>query len=150
MPFKIQYLSSFLKRYVERLTTRILLCFSGRGGNERCHIRLTKRQYFFYCTFHKHANSKVQKPPSQLRFLLRSIIITITSNEPLLPSFSGFKSQKCLHESSYDWVSGTDNDEQSLKNLSKCLSSLAARSVLPISKRQYASCKRFLVNAELS
>ena len=35
-----------------------------------------------YCTFHKHANSKVQKPPSQLRFSLPSIIITITSNEP--------------------------------------------------------------------
>ena len=31
----------------------------------------------------KHANSKVQKPPSQLLFLLTSIvIITITSNEP--------------------------------------------------------------------
>ena len=36
----------------------------------------------FYCAFHKHANSKVQKPPSQLRFSLPSIIITITSNEP--------------------------------------------------------------------
>ena len=36
----------------------------------------------FYCTFHKHANSKVQKPPSQLCFSLPSIIITITSNEP--------------------------------------------------------------------
>ena len=35
-----------------------------------------------YCAFHKHANSKVQKPPSQLRFYLSSIIITITSNEP--------------------------------------------------------------------
>ena len=35
-----------------------------------------------YCAFHKHANSKVQKPPSQLRFSLSSIIITITSNEP--------------------------------------------------------------------
>ena len=35
-----------------------------------------------YCAFHKHANSKVQKPPSQLRFSLPSIIITITSNEP--------------------------------------------------------------------
>ena len=34
------------------------------------------------CAFHKHANSKVQKPRSQLRFLLASIIITITSNEP--------------------------------------------------------------------
>ena len=35
-----------------------------------------------YCAFHKHGNSKVQKPPSQLRFSLPSIIITITSNEP--------------------------------------------------------------------
>ena len=35
-----------------------------------------------YCAFHKHANSKVQKPPSQLHFSLPSIIITITSNEP--------------------------------------------------------------------
>ena len=35
-----------------------------------------------YCPFHKHENSKVQKPPSQLRFSLPSIIITITSNEP--------------------------------------------------------------------
>ena len=35
-----------------------------------------------YCTFHKLANSKVQKPPSQLHFSLLSIIITITSNEP--------------------------------------------------------------------
>ena len=34
-----------------------------------------------YLAFHKHANSKVQKPPSQLRFSLPSIIITITSNE---------------------------------------------------------------------
>ena len=35
-----------------------------------------------YCAFHKHANSKVEKPPqSQLRFSLPSIIITITSNE---------------------------------------------------------------------
>ena len=50
----------------------------------------------------------------------------------LPPSFSGFKSQKFVHESSYDGVSGTDNDEQSLKNLSKCLSSLPARSVLLI------------------
>ena len=33
--------------------------------------------------FQKHANSKVQKPPSQLLFLLSSIIvITTTSNEP--------------------------------------------------------------------
>ena len=62
----------------------------------------------------------------------------------LLLSFSGFKSQKFLHESSYYGVSGTDNDEQSLKNLSKCLPYLAARSVVLISKRQHTSCKRFL------
>ena len=30
----------------------------------------------------------------------------------LLPSFSGFKSKKILHESSYDVVSGTDNDKR--------------------------------------
>ena len=65
-----------------------------------------------------------------------------SKEKKLPPSFSGFKSQKFLHESSYDGVSGTDNDEQSLKNLSNCLSSLAARSVLLISKRQYTSCKR--------
>ena len=35
-----------------------------------------------YRAFHKHANSKVQKPHSQLGFSLPSIIITITSNEP--------------------------------------------------------------------
>ena len=35
-----------------------------------------------YYAFRKHANSKVQKPPSQLRFSLPPIIITITSNEP--------------------------------------------------------------------
>ena len=37
---------------------------------------------FPYCAFKKHANSKVQMPPSQLRFTLPSIIITITSNKP--------------------------------------------------------------------
>ena len=34
------------------------------------------------CAFQKHAKTEVQKPPSQLRFSLPSIIITITSNEP--------------------------------------------------------------------
>ena len=39
------------------------------------------------------------------------------SKENKLPSsFSGFKSQKFLHECSHDGVSGTDNDEQSLNN----------------------------------
>ena len=37
---------------------------------------------FIYCAFHKHLNSKVRKPPLQLRFSLPLIIITITSNEP--------------------------------------------------------------------
>ena len=35
-----------------------------------------------YCAFHIHGNSKFKKLLSQLRFLLLSIIITITSNEP--------------------------------------------------------------------
>ena len=35
-----------------------------------------------YCAFHKYANSKGQKPPSQLHFLLPLIVITITSNKP--------------------------------------------------------------------
>ena len=43
---------------------------------------LLSNEMLFYCIFHKHANTKVQKPPSQLRFSLPSIIITITSNEP--------------------------------------------------------------------
>ena len=34
----------------------------------------------------------------------------------LPPSFFGFKSQRFLHESSHNGVSGTDNDEQSLNN----------------------------------
>ena len=45
-------------------------------------VDVSPAQNVFYCAFHKHANSKVQKPPSQLRFSLPSIIITITSNEP--------------------------------------------------------------------
>ena len=41
---------------------------------------MSKGEIFLgYCAFHKHTNSKVQKPPSQLRFPLPSIIITITS-----------------------------------------------------------------------
>ena len=45
------------------------------------HFLITRGEPF-YCTFHKYANSKVQKTPSQLRFSLPSIIITIISNEP--------------------------------------------------------------------
>ena len=35
-------------------------------------------------------------------------------NTEFPPSFLGFKSQKFFHESSYDRVSGTENDQQSL------------------------------------
>ena len=35
--------------------------------------------------------------------------------DKLPPSFWGFESKKFLHESSYDVVSETDNNEQSLK-----------------------------------
>ena len=34
-----------------------------------------------YCTFHKHANSKVQNPLSQLCFLLTSIIIILLQSQ---------------------------------------------------------------------
>ena len=37
---------------------------------------------YLYCAFQKHANSKANASPSQLRFSLPSIIIMITSNEP--------------------------------------------------------------------
>ena len=100
---------------------------------------LRKSKYYINTGSFRHHNNCGSTHPS----------MAASKENKLPPSFSGFKSQKFLHESSYDGVSGTDNDEQSLKNLSKCHSSLVARSVLPISKRQYASCKRFLVNAEL-
>ena len=45
-------------------------------------IITTTKFVIFYCPFYKHANSLVHKPPSQLRFSLLSITITITSNEP--------------------------------------------------------------------
>ena len=58
----------------------------GKGKLRVCKILLsgplTLNELDAYCAFHKHANSKVQKPPSQLRFSLLSIIITTTSNEP--------------------------------------------------------------------
>ena len=41
---------------------------------------------------------------------------TASKENKLPPSFSGFKCQRFLHESSHDGVSGTDNDEQSLNN----------------------------------
>ena len=48
----------------------------------RCFYTIVSVGCWVYCSFHKHASSKVQKAPSKLRFLLPSIIITIISNEP--------------------------------------------------------------------
>ena len=47
----------------------------------------------------KQVNSKVQKPPSQLRFSLPSIIITITSNEPLIHGNTQNGSKSTNHKS---------------------------------------------------
>ena len=90
---------------------------------------LRKSKYYINTGSFRHHNNCGSTHPS----------MAASKENKLPPSFSGFKSQKFVHESSYDGVSGTDNDKQSLKNLSKCLSSLAARSVLLISKRQYTS-----------
>ena len=68
------------------------------------------------------------------------------SKENKLPlSFSGFTSQKVLHEScyepsSYDGFLGTDNDEQSLNNSASFIFGCSKRS--PDFKQQYTSCKR--------
>ena len=43
------------------------------------HGKISKR---VYCTFYKHMNFEVQNLPSLLRFLLLSIVIRTTSNEP--------------------------------------------------------------------
>ena len=55
--------------------------WAARERESECLPRLTSHD-IPYCAFQKHANSEVQKPPSQVRFSLPSIIITITSNEP--------------------------------------------------------------------
>ena len=89
---------------------------------------LGKSKYYINTGSFRHHNNCGSTHPS----------IAASKENKLALSFSGFKSQKFLHESSYDGVSGTDNDEQSLKSLIKCLSSLAARSVLLISKQQYS------------
>ena len=76
------------------------------------------------------------------------------SKENKLPlSFSGFKSQKILHEScyessSYDGISGTDNDEQSLHNSASFIFGCSKRS--PDFKTAVYFLKTLLVNAELS
>ena len=54
--------------------------WAARERESECLSRLTSHD-ILYCAFQKHANS-VQEPPSQVRFSLPSIIITITRNEP--------------------------------------------------------------------
>ena len=44
------------------------------------------------------------------------ITMAVSEENKFPPSFLGFKSETFLHKSSYDRVSGTDNDEQSLNN----------------------------------
>ena len=83
---------------------------------------LRKSKYYINTDSFRHHNNCGSTHPSMVA----------SKENKLPPSFSGFKSQKFVHESSYDGVSGTDNDKKSLKILSKCLSSLAARSVLLI------------------
>ena len=90
---------------------------------------LIKGKYYINAGSFRHHNNCGSTHPS----------MAASKENKLPPSFLGFKSQKFVHESGYDEVPGTDNDKQSLKNLSKCLLSLAARSVLLISKRQYTS-----------
>ena len=95
-------------------------------------LQSTKIKYYIDTGSFRHHNHCSSTHPS----------MSASKENKLPPSFSGFKSQKFLHESSYDGVSGTENDEQSLKSFRKCLSSLAA---LLISKGSI-----LLVNAELS
>ena len=70
---------------------------------------LRKSKYYINTGNFRHHNNCGSTHPS----------MAASKENKLSPSFSGFKSQKFLHESSYDGVSGTENDEQSLKNLSK-------------------------------
>ena len=87
------------KREVQRLPQgwpeqRVLFCYNNISAGHTsllqvhrcywiCGRKLENVQHTrSHCTFHKHANSKVQNLPSQLRFWLPSIIITITINKP--------------------------------------------------------------------
>ena len=66
---------------------------------------LRKSKYYFNTGSFRHHNNCGSTHP----------LMAASEENKLPPSFSGFKSKKFLHESSYDVVSGTDNDEQSLK-----------------------------------
>ena len=66
---------------------------------------LRKSKYYINTGSFRHNNNCGSTHPS----------MTAWEENILPPSFSGLKSQKILHEFSCDGVSGTDNDEQSLK-----------------------------------
>ena len=66
---------------------------------------LRKSKYYINTGSFRHHNNCGSTHPS----------MAASKENKLPPSFSGFKSQRGLHESSYDGVSGKDNDEQSLK-----------------------------------
>ena len=74
-------LASWVVSITSCLPTRVLVSSDPNTKSEEF-LWVGAGSTLVYCTFHKHANSKVQKPPSQLCFSLPSIIITITSNEP--------------------------------------------------------------------
>ena len=67
---------------------------------------LRKSKYYINTGSFRHHNNCGSTHPS----------MAASEENKLLLTFSGFKSQKFLHESSYDGVSGTANDEQSLNN----------------------------------
>ena len=97
---------------------------------------LRKSKYYINTGSFRHHNNCGSTHPS----------MAASEENKLPPSFSGFKSQKCLHESSCDGVSGTDNDEQSLNNsasvfylwLLEAFSCFQNGSILLVN----ASCKR--------
>ena len=68
---------------------------------------LRKSKYYINTGSFRHHNNCGSTHPS----------MAASKENKLPPSFSGIKSQKFVHESSYDGVSGTDNDKQSLKTL---------------------------------
>ena len=67
-------------------------------------LRKTK-YYINTCSFRRHNNCGSTHPS-----------LAASKENKLPPSFSGYKSKKNHNESSYDGVSGTENDEQSLNN----------------------------------
>ena len=68
---------------------------------------LRQSKYYINTGSFRHHNNFGSTHPS----------MAASEENKLPPSYLGFKSQKFLHESSYDGASGTDSNEQSLKTL---------------------------------